>query len=375
MEDLQRLREAIEAADRKLLAALRERMALVEQVAETKVHAAYPFRDRPREERVLEGIRRAAVELGLDAHEVERLYRLVMEMSIARQEQHVRGLDTVPLRIAYQGIEGSYTHLAAQRRYAHREGGALLTGCESFREVASAVKEGAADLGLLPIENTTAGSINETYDLLAEGGITITGEIVSRIEHCLLALPGTKLEDLRVVMSHPQAILQCEAFWREVPWIRPQAEFDTAGAARKVKESNRRDLGAVASASAGRLFGLEVLRAGIQTQAGNATRFVEVAREAVPCPHDAACKTSLVLLLSDDHPGALGDVLTAFSRRGVNLTKLESRPALGTAWTYRFYLDLLGHAASRPIGEALEEIRPMLGELRVLGTYPVAEVP
>lgn len=365
------VRESIEAIDDELLGVLKRRMDLVERIAEAKLDSAWPFRDPQREEQVLARVRRMAVDHGLDAHGVERFYRQIMEMSIAHQQHHIHNLATVPLRVHYQGVEGSYTHLTAQRRYAHREGGVLLTGCRTFREVAAAVIDGSADVGLLPIENTTAGSINDTYDLLGEGGITINAEVVSHIEHCLLALPGTRVEDLRVVLSHPQAIMQCEVFWRTVPWIRPTAEFDTAGAARKVQATGDPTLGAVASASAATLFGLEIVREGIQTQQGNYTRFVEVAREPVPCPADVPCKTSLLIELAHE-PGALGEVLRGFGERGVNLTKLESRPVLGSAWTYRFYLDLEGHAASSQVTEALAAIGPSVRETRILGTYPRA---
>ncbi|HEX6903066.1 MAG TPA: prephenate dehydratase domain-containing protein, partial [Thermoanaerobaculia bacterium] len=184
--DLQAIREAIEAIDREILAQLRRRMSLAEEVAATKIRAAYPFRDEPREDQILQRVRHAAVEQGLDAHEIERLYRVILDMSVAHQKAHVRSLDSTPLRVAYQGVEGSYSHLTAQRRYAGIPEGVLLEGFETFRAAADAVREGAADRALLPIENTTAGSINETYDLLAEGGLTITAEEVSRIEHCLL---------------------------------------------------------------------------------------------------------------------------------------------------------------------------------------------
>lgn len=371
--DLQSIREAIEAVDQEILAHLKRRMALVEEVAHAKLHSAAPFRDPEREDQVLQRVRHLAAQLELDAHQIERLYRQIMEMSIARQQAYIHGLDSAPLRVAYQGVEGSFSHLAAQRRYGERKGGVLLSGHETFREAAQAVRDGAADLALLPIENTTAGSVNETYDLLAEGALTITAEVVSHIEHCLLALPGVTLEELRTVCSHSQALAQCDVFLRGVPWIHARAEFDTAGSARKVRESKDRTLGAIASESAARVYGLEVLRTGIQSQAGNYTRFFEVAREATPCPPSATCKTSLLLSLAH-RPGALGEVLTRFGARGVNLTKIESRPITGMPWQYRFYLDLDGHAASEPVAAALEEIRPFTSELRVLGTYPRAEV-
>lgn len=369
--DLQALREAIEAVDREILAQLERRMALVEEVAGAKLEGAFPFRDALREDHVLQRVRQAAVEVGLDAHEVERLYRQIMAMSVARQQAHVRTLPTAPLRVGYQGVEGSYSHLAAQQHYGGRPGGVLLSGFPSFRAAAEALKSGATDLALLPIENTTAGSIDETYDLLAEGGITITGEVVRQIDHCLLALPGVALEELRAVLSHPQALLQCQEFLTGVPWLEARAEFDTAGAARKVRELGDRTLAAIASESAARAFGLEVLRHGIQTQRGNFTRFVELAVEATPCPPDLPCKTSLLLAL-EHRPGALGEVLAELGRRGLNLTKLESRPMPGTPWKYRFHLDLEGHAASEPVCAALEVIRPLTTELRILGTYPRA---
>jgi chorismate mutase/prephenate dehydratase len=370
--DLQALREGIETIDQRLLSLLAERMGLAERIAAAKLDRASPFRDPLREEQVLGRVRRMATERGLDAHEVERLYRVIMEMSVAHQQAFVHALADAPLRVAYQGVEGSFSHLAAQRRYAGRPGGALLTGHESFRRAVEAVLAGDADLALLPIENSTAGSINETYDLLAEGGITINAEVVSAIEHCLLALPGARLEDLRTVLSHPQALWQCEAFLHAHPWLRPQAAFDTAGAARKVRALGDPTVAAIAGASAAELHGLVVLARGIQTQEGNFTRFVEVAREARPCPPDAACKTSLLVVLGH-HPGALGEVLVDLARRGVNLTKLESRPLPGQPWQYRFYLDLEGHAASRPVAEALAAARQHTVELRVLGTYPRAE--
>ncbi len=371
--DIQGLREEIEQVDRRLLRLLRQRMELVDRIATAKIKAASPFRDHQREEQVLQRVRGAAVEQGLDPHPVERLYRLIMEMSISRQQAFLQSLSTAPLRVAYQGVEGSYSHLTAQRRYRGREGGVLLTGHETVSQAAGAVRSGAADVAFLPIENSTAGSINETYDALAEGGLTIAAEVIAEVEHCLVALPGTRLEDLARVISHPQALSQCQDFLAGLG-VRTEAEFDTAGAARKVKVTGDRTLAAIASESAAQMLGLEVLRKGIQMQAGNATRFVEVAIEGPPCPADAACKTSLLLTLGD-WAGGLGEVLIQFGRRDVKLAKLESRPMAHTPWKYRFYLDVEAHADDEPMVEALEAVRPMVAEVRILGTYPMALTP
>lgn len=370
--ELQTLREEIETIDRELLQLLRRRMEHVEKVAAWKIRAAFPFRDHQREELVLQRVRKAAIDYGLDAHMIENLYRLIMEMSISHQQAYVRSLDSVPLRVAYQGVEGSYSHLTAQKRYAQRPGGSLLSGFESIHEAARLVKSGEFDVALLPIENSTAGSINETYDILVDVGLVISAEVVSQVRHCLIALPEGTVEGLRQVYSHPQAILQCDAFLKTVPWIKAIAEFDTAGSARKVKESGDPTLAAIASESAAEMLGLRILKKSIQTQEENATRFVEVTIEASPCPPDKPCKTSLMVVLDKD-PVTLGEVLNQFGRRGIGLAKLESRPLPSSAWRYRFYLDVDIHANSQKMTEALADIRPLTAELRLLGSYPRAE--
>jgi chorismate mutase/prephenate dehydratase len=371
MIDLSALRDRIDAVDRQIIALVAERMKIVEEVALAKLDAASPFRDREREERLLLRLREHAAEAGVDPHEIERLYRIVMDMSVAHQEATVRNRPDAPLRVAYQGVEGSYSHLSAQRRYGGRSGGALLTGHDTFRAAADAVLHGAADLALLPIENTTAGSINETYDLLADGTLHITGEVVSAIEHCLLALPGVALDELRVVISHPQALAQCQAFLARHGHLTAREELDTAGAARRVADTRDRTLGAIASGAAATRYGLAIVARAIQSAAGNATRFVEIALHPAPVPDGAAVKTSLVLALAD-RPGALGEVLMGFAARGLSLTKLESRPIPSAPFTYRFYVDVLGHSASAPFQAVLAEIGPLTAELRVLGTYAAA---
>ncbi len=369
--DLSSIRDRIEAVDRKVIDLLAERLRISEEVAEAKLATASPFRDREREELLLQRLRTQAATAGLDPHLVERMYRVIMEMSVAHQELTVRNREDTPLRVSYQGVEGSYSHLAAQRRYGGRPGGALLTGHDSFRAAAATVHDGSADLALLPIENTTAGSINETYDLLAHGQLHITGEVVSAIDHCLLALPGVTLEELRVVMSHPQALAQCREFFTRYPHLEARTEVDTAGSARHVAEAGDRTRGAIASSAAAKRYGLAIVAANIQNSAGNATRFVEIALRPAPLADGAQPKTSLVLSLAD-RPGALGDILTKFGARSLSLTKIESRPIPDAPFTYRFYVDVLGHASSAPFQATLAEIKPLTTELHVLGTYAAA---
>ena len=372
--DLSTLRQRIEAIDAQILELLAARLAIVDDVVAAKLAAASPFRDRAREELLIGRLRGLAVQLGLDAHEIERLYRVVLDMSVAHQEAAVRDRADLPRRVTYQGVEGSYSHLAAQRRYGGRGGGALLTGCGSFRAAAAAVQGGSADLALLPIENSTAGSINETYDLLAHGPLTITGEVVSAVEHCLLALPGATLAQLAVVRSHPQALAQCHQFFVAHPHLRPVIDVDTAGAARAVRDAGDASQAAIASAAAAAAYGLIVVARAIQDEASNATRFVEVALRPTPVPPAAVAKTSLTFVLAD-RPGALGEILSRIAARGLSLTKLESRPLRSARWQYRFYLDVLGHVAGAPLQAVLAELGELTVELRVLGCYPAADEP
>lgn len=372
LPDLEALRVAIESIDAEILDALRRRMDVADDIARTKLAAASPLRDPRREDLVLRKVREVATSHGLDAHEIERVYRLIMDMSVARQQSLIQRLDSTPLRVGYPGIEGSYSHLAARQRYGGRSGGVLLTGFETGREALDALRRGELDLALLPIENTSAGSVSETYDQLAEGGVTIIGELLSEIDHRLLTLPGARLEELRTVLSHPQALAQCADFLRSVPWIRPLPEFDTGGAARQVRERNDPTVAAIASEAAGQRFGLQVLVRDIQPAAGDYTRFVELAREATPVPPGVPCKTTVMVVL-EHRPGTLGKALTALSQRGVNLAKLESRPIPGAPWRYRFFLDLEGHAASASLIAALQDLQPLTTSMRVLGTYPRTE--
>ncbi|RKH60887.1 bifunctional chorismate mutase/prephenate dehydratase [Corallococcus aberystwythensis] len=369
---LETLRTQIERIDEDILDALQRRMALADDVARAKLVTAWPFRDPQREDLLLRKLRGRAAERGLDPHEIERLYRVILDMSVARQQALVTRLDTTPLRVGYLGVEGSYSHLAARQRYGHRPGGVLLTGFDSARQAVEALKQGEQDLLLLPIENTTAGSMNEVYDVLAAGDAVITGEVVSQVDHRLLGLKGAKLEDLREVLSHPQALAQCEEFLRtHVPGARAVLGPDTAIAAQMVADRNDVTVAAIASESAASRFGLVVLASDLQP-GSDFTRFVEVARQPTPLAPDVPCKTSLLVVL-EHRPGALGQVLQRLTQRGVNLSKLESRPIPGAPWQYRFYLDVEGHAASAAVTAALDDLRPLTSSLRVLGTYPRAE--
>ncbi len=272
-------------------------------------------------------------------------------------------------RVAFQGEPGAYSDeaIAASRGEVER------LPCRTLREVFSAVETGAAKEGIVPVENSYAGSINETYDLLLASSLHIVGEVTHRVDHCLLALPGETLQTVRRVLSHPQALWQCEEFLR-AHGLQPVPEYDTAGAARRVAQERLAQCAAIAGRRAARLYGLEILAESIQTASDNLTRFLFLSRVPAPSLEDA--KTSIVFG-TENVPGALYRALGAFASRGLNLSKLESRPAQqrtrgGAPWEYLFYVDVEAHVDAPPMAEALAELRGVTTFLRVLGSYPRA---
>lgn len=272
------------------------------------------------------------------------------------------------VRIAFQGVRGAYSEEAARR--AVGPGGASAVRaepCPSFRDVFDAV-DGHADLGVVPVENSLAGSVRENYDLLLERDLEIVGELYLRVRHCLLALPGTEMDDVDVVLSHPQALSQCAASLRELlPGVERRAASDTAGSARRIREEGLESTAALASERAAEAHDLRILRRGMEDNAENQTRFLLLGTEPVdPGPN---AKTSIAFSAPDE-PGLLHRCLGAFARRDVDLTKIESRPLSDAPWEYVFYLDLRGSSDDPDVREALDELSGTTTFLRILGSYP-----
>jgi prephenate dehydratase len=237
---------------------------------------------------------------------------------------------------------------------------------------------------VIPIENSLGGSIHQNYDLLVRHDLHVTREIYLRVEHALLAKPGTKLSDIREVRSHPQALAQCAGFFAKNRNIRPVVWFDTAGAARSLVEGDptpARDgaqvntIAAIASTYAGELYGLTALKKNLQDRKGNYTRFLCIARKPEAASAGAALKTSLSFVPARNRAGVLHAVTGLFASRGLDLTKIESRPDPDNAFDYRFYLDVSGGAKDAPLRAALAELKGLTRDLRVLGSYPRAALP
>lgn len=271
-----------------------------------------------------------------------------------------------PVRVAFQGERGAYGEEAVVRYFdAHAQPAPQL----SFAAVFHAVASGEAEAGLVPIENSQAGSINEVYDLLRTAGLFLTGEICLPVHHCLLCLPGQELQAITRVISHPQALAQCDAYLRELG-VEIVAAYDTAGSAKIIREQQLRGVAAVASARAAQLYDLTVLASGIQTIPDNYTRFVALERQ--PAPPTSAPARTVLLLITPHRPGALHQALGEFATRGINLLKLESRPSRAKPWEYVFYLDIDGALEQPAVAEALSALARKATSVQVFGSYPRA---
>ncbi len=263
--------------------------------------------------------------------------------------------------VAYQGEVGAYSEEGAASVFPDAERRAY----KSIRKVFEAVEVGRVAAGLVPLDNSQAGSINETYDLFLRHGLHLVGETVVRVDHCLLALPGSQIDELREVISHPQAIAQCEEFLSALE-VTVRAEYNTAGAAKQIAEERREGVAAIASARAGELYGLEVLGERFLSYRDNYTRFGVLSR--CPDPLGAPDQTSLVFGVGHV-PGSLFRCLGAFADRHVSLTKLESRPRPGRPWEYVFYVDVDASASGAEMIDALAALSEHATFTRVLGTY------
>ena len=267
-------------------------------------------------------------------------------------------------RISFQGEPGANSHIACRDVYPRLE----PMACPSFEDAFAAVSEGQAKYAMIPIENSVAGRVADVHHLIPESGLYVVGERFVPLKHQLLGLAGATLGDLKSVRSHPQAIGQCRKFLREAG-LEPVKTADTAGAAREVAELGDKSVGALASALAGEIYGLQVLKADVADAAHNTTRFLVFAREAEnAAPGDGPCMTSFVFRVRNV-PAALYKALGGFATNGVNMTKLESYLEDGSFNAAMFYAEVEGHPADRGVGLALEELRFFSSSLDILGSY------
>jgi prephenate dehydratase len=263
--------------------------------------------------------------------------------------------------VAFQGEAGAYSEEAGYEYF----GAVEMVPEESFEAVFAAVASGMCQSGLIPIENSLAGSIHQNYDLLLRHELHIVGEYFLRIRHCLIGFTDVELPEIKRVISHPQALGQCAGYLRGLG-VKTEPVYDTAGSVKMVKENGERTSAAIASKRAAEIYEMKVLQESIEDNPENYTRFLEIAPQ--PVKPEGEAKTSIVFTLKNQ-PGALFKALSVFALRDIDLTKIESRPLAGKPWEYLFYVDFLGAVGDEPTRRALDHLGEYALMLRVLGSY------
>lgn len=273
--------------------------------------------------------------------------------------------------VAFQGALGANSEIAARRYFT--DSAIDCVAMNRFDQVFQAVKSGKVDFGMIPIENSLTGSIHENYDLLMKKKVWIAGEYIHHVRHHLLGLAGTKIADVRDIVSHPQALLQCAGYIRSLKRATAHPHFDTAGAAEYVAASQKKTLAAIASKEAAKANGLKVLCSEIEDNPANYTRFIVITAKPKRSKKMAAYKTSIVFALKN-LPGALHKSLSVFTLRDIDLLKIESRPIVGRPWEYMFYLDYADRYDSKSSQRALDHLQELTHSLRVLGSYRPGDI-
>ena len=380
MTELEQYRQEIDRIDGELVQLFLERMAVTGKVGEYKQRAGIPVLDAGREKQVI-AAKTALTDDPARKADVAALYEEIMAISRRQQRKLVREGAEEPgyaayaaalaarrepvaaPRVVYQGEPGCYSEEAAVGFFGPE---VSSRGLAWFPDVFAALERGEADYAVLPVENSSTGSIRQVYDLLAQYNYYVVGECQVKVEHCLMALPGAALEDIQAVYSHEQGLMQCERYldahwgWRRVPTL------DTAGSAKQVAESGDRTAAAISSRRAAQIYGLHILAEGVNYNAMNHTRFVVVSPVLELRP--GRNKISAVFRLPHQS-GSLHEILTVFAVQGLNLLKIESRPIPGRGWEYLFFLDFTGDLAAPEMDGVLHGLGQLAAEFRILGNF------
>jgi len=375
--DLDKLRLEIDDIDKQMVELLARRMEVCRGVAEYKQSVGKNVFDPERERKKLASVAELAGE-DMRTYAVP-MYSLLMDLSKAYQEKVIGGEKELSRRIhaavestapvfpefatvACQGVEGAYSQIACEKLFHVPN----IMYFKSFDAVFTAIEKGFCQYGVLPIENSTAGSVNQVYDLMMRHNFNIVRSVRVKVDHSLVTLPGTKLEDIKEIVSHEQAINQSAEFLRSMGNVTVTVCENTAMAAKLVAESDRKDLAALSSHSCARLYGLDCLKESVQDNGGNFTRFICISKNLEIYP--GADKTS-IMAVTAHKPGALYKLLSRFYAHGVNLTKLESRPLPDKNFEFMFYFDLEKSVYSPEFVKLLGELSEMCDEFEYLGSY------
>ncbi len=373
--DLLELRERIDTIDRQIVDLYEQRMDVSRQVAEYKIATGKKVFDRQREKEKLEKVK-SQTHNDFNRHGIEELFEQIMSMSRKLQYRllaengsmgklpfiAVDKFEVEKARVVFQGAEGAYSQAAMTQYFGDKVNSFHV---DSFRDAMSAIDEGSADFAVLPIENSTAGIVSEIYDLMVEFENYIVGEQIIKIEHCLLGVPGSKIEDIKTVYSHPQSLMQSSRFLADHDWQQISMQ-NNAFAARKVAEEGDKTQAAIAGEHAAAAYGLEILEKGVNRFESNSTRFIIVTNQKV-FQKDAR-KISICFEVPHES-GSLYHMLSHFIYNNLNLTKIESRPIEGRNWEYRFFVDFEGNLADSAVKNALRGLRDEARSMKILGNY------
>lgn len=373
--DLTEIRQQITRIDRSLLKLLSERHRLAYDVVRSKEITQKALRDEVREQQLLQELVKFAESENyqLDAQYVTQIFQRIIEDSVLTQQAYLQNKLNEQrensVHIAFLGKRGSYSNLAA-RAYANRYQKQFIElSCASFDQVFDKVRSGEADLGVLPLENTTSGSINEVYDLLQHTDLSLVGELAYPIKHCVLVNDQDDLSQIDTLYSHPQVIQQCSQFIRRLDRVHIEYCESSSHAMELVSSLNKPNIAALGNEDGGHLYGLKVLKTDIANQPNNITRFIVIAREPLTVSPQITSKT-LLLMTTGQKAGALVDALLVFKKHQIKMTKLESRPIYGKPWEEMFYLEIEANIHNKATQQALNELKEYSSFLKVLGCYP-----
>lgn len=373
--DLMKLREQIDEIDEQIVELYEKRMDISRQVAEYKIETGKKVFDKVREEEKLRKVK-SLTHNEFNALGIEELFEQIMAMSRKLQyrmltEHGVSGrlpfiaadcLDNGKSKVVFQGAEGAYSQAAMMQYFGDQVDSFHV---DTFRDAMIAIDEGRADFAVLPIENSTAGIVSEIYDLLVEFENYIVGEQIIKIEHCLMALPGTKTEEIRTVYSHPQSLMQSARFLSEHGWQQISMQ-NNAFAAQKVADEGDRSQAAIASEYAAKIYGLEVLARGVNQSSTNSTRFIIVTNQKIFLKN--AGKISICFEVPHES-GSLYHMLSHFIYNNLNMNRIESRPIEDRSWEYRFFIDFDGNLADSAVKNALRGLRAEARNMKILGNF------
>lgn len=376
MRDLLEIRGEIDAIDNEIVALYEKRMRLAADVAEYKIAHGRQVFDRERERSKLIALEERA-DSDFTRNGIRELFEQIMSMSRKKQYQLLteHGIETKPdfvqvkeldyrgARIVFQGVEGAYSQQALKAYFGD---GCDAYHVETWKDAMEAIKRGEADYAVLPIENSSVGIVPENYDLLVEYDNYIVGEQIIQIEHALLALPGSELNDITCVYSHPQALMQCSVYFDEHRECEKISVKNTALAAKKVKEDGLPNQAAIASEITADIYGLKVLERAIQNNKNNKTRFIIVTGRML-CMESA--ERISICFEAAHESGSLYRMLSHFIYNGVNMTNIQSRPIPGRNWEYRFFVDFEGKFTDTAVQNALRGLREETIYFKILGTY------